>query len=157
MGMGQLWLKWMGHLWLKWEGHLLLKWVGNLWLKWVGHLWLKWVGYLWQMGGAFMAQMDGGVDRFFWEICSKTLVIRGVPFLVFTWPRVLVPLNSSPMAYYRKGRTTPCLSFALRSPAFGWHILLWALTVLWIFKLLNKLEVRHKDTCSNNHNTSGML
>ena len=43
----------------------------------------------------------------------KTLVFRGVPFLVITWPRVSVPLNSRPVAYCRKGRTTPHLSFAL--------------------------------------------
>ena len=55
--------------------------------------------------------------------------------------RVSIPLNSWPMVYYRKGGTTPSLSFALRSPAFGWHTVLWAFTVLWIFKLLNKLGV----------------
>ena len=40
-----------------------------------------------QMGGVFMAQMGGAVSHFFFgggggEICSKTLVVRGIPFPV---------------------------------------------------------------------------
>ena len=128
MGMGHLWLTWMGHLWLKWVGHLWLKWVGHLRLKWVGHLWFIWIG---QLSFVF----------FFFRYAQNMPVFRGVPFLVLEWPWASVPLNSWPVAYYRKGGTTPHLSFALRSPTFGWHIVLWALTWLWIFKLLNKLGV----------------
>ena len=57
--------------------------------------------------------------------------------------RVSVPLNSRPVSYYRKGRTTPRLSFSfVRSPA-SWlvQLLLWAFTVLRMFELLNKLGV----------------
>ena len=64
----------MGHSWLKGVGHLWLKWVGHLWLKWVVHLWLKWLGQFVIVFG---------------EICSKTLVVRRVPFPVLTWRRVL--------------------------------------------------------------------
>ena len=93
MGMGQLWLKRVGHLWLKWVGHL--------GLKWVGHLWLKWVGQLWQS------------EILFLDMLKKSLVFRGVPFPVLAWPRVSVPLNSRPMAYYRKSGTTSRLRLAL--------------------------------------------
>ena len=64
-----------------------------------------------------MGQMDEAVIVF-WR-CLKMLVFRGVPFPILAWPRVLVPLNSRPVAYYRKGGTTPCLSFAL----WGAHFL----------------------------------
>ena len=37
---------------------------------------------------------------------QKTLVFRGVPLPVITWPQVSVPLNSRPVAFYRKGGTT---------------------------------------------------
>ena len=64
-----------------------------------------------------MAQMDGAVSYCFWEICSKKinkiLVFSGVPFPVLACPRVSVPLNSRPVAYYRKGGTTPRLRLAL--------------------------------------------
>ena len=86
-----------------------MTWMGGAFrLKWVGHLPLRWVGQLWQ-----------SVLLFFWEIW--TLVFRGLPFPVITWPWVLVPLNSWPVGYY-KGDTTPHLSFALWSAQlFGWH------------------------------------
>ena len=45
------------------------------------------------------------------------LVIRGVPFLILIRLRVSVPLNSRPVAHYRKGGTTPHLKLVLRSPA----------------------------------------
>ena len=34
-------------------------------------------------------------------------VVRGVPNLIFAWPRVSVPLISRPMVSYREGGTTP--------------------------------------------------
>ena len=70
--------------------------------KWVRHLQLRWVGQLWQTELLF-----------FGRYAQKTLVFRGVPFLVLAWPRVSVPLNSWPVPYYRKGGITPHLSFVL--------------------------------------------
>ena len=53
---------------------------------------------------------------------KKALVFSEVPFLVIAWPWVSVPLNFRPMTYYRKGGTTPHLSFALwEAQLFGWH------------------------------------
>ena len=37
------------------------------------------------------------------------LVVRGVPFPIIERLQVSVPLNSRPVAYYRKGGTTPRL------------------------------------------------
>ena len=86
---------WMGHLWLKLMGHLWLECIGHSWLEWVGHSWHEWVGQLLQ------------IELFFGEIYArKTLILRGVPFLVVTWQCILVPLKSQPVVYYRKGRTT---------------------------------------------------
>ena len=34
------------------------------------------------------------------KMLKKKLVFRGVPFPIITWPQVLVPLNSRPVAYY---------------------------------------------------------
>ena len=79
------------------------------WNMGVGHLWLKWVGQLWQS--------------------KLSLVFRGVPFPVLAWPRVSVPLNSWPMAYYRKGGTTPRLRLALSEEPSSRL----AFTELWIF------------------------
>ena len=45
------------------------------------------------------------------------LVIRGVPFPIIERLQVSVPLNSRPVAYYRKGGITPCLRLFKRSPA----------------------------------------
>ena len=66
-----------------------------------------------------MAEMAGAV--MVTVLCSKkkTLVLALVPSL-----HDHRFLNSRPMAYYRKGGTTPCLRPALRSPAFGWHIVI---------------------------------
>ena len=77
--------------------------------------------------GAFIAQRSEDVMAkwviVFGRYTRKHWSFRGVPFLVITWLRVLVPLNSWPMAYYRKGGTTPHLSLRLdlRSPTLGWH------------------------------------
>ena len=71
-----------------------------------------------------MSQMSGAAIAkwitVFWEICSKKST----------------GLQGNTLSGHRM--TT---RFALRSPAFGWHIVLWAFTVLWIFELLNKLGV----------------
>ena len=42
----------------------------------------------------------------------ELLVIRGVPFRILVRPRVSVPLNSQPVAHYRKGGTTPRLKLS---------------------------------------------
>ena len=50
------------------------------------------------------------VALFFWVI--QMLVIRGVPFPILVRPRVSFPLNSGPVAHYRKGGTTPRLKLS---------------------------------------------
>ena len=72
--------------------------------KLVGHLWLKWMG------------------RFnsycFWEICSKNTGLQGS---TLSGPRMTTgfgPFELQPVAYYRKGRTTPRLRFAFEEPSF---------------------------------------
>ena len=37
----------------------------------------------------------------------------------------------------QKGRDHSPPKVCLRSPAFGWHIVLWAFTVLWAFSAIN--------------------
>ena len=80
-----------------------------------GNSWLKWVGHLWQSDLLFLGDML--------EKCwSSGLGLGlGLGFPVITWSSVLAPLKSWPMAYYRKGRTTPHLRLASRNPALGWH------------------------------------
>ena len=61
-----------------------------------------------------MAQMDGAVSYCFWQICSKKNT--GLQGSTLSGPRMTTgfgPLNSQPVAYCRKGGTTPCLSLAL--------------------------------------------
>ena len=87
--------------------------MGCSWLKWVGHLGLKWVGYLWLEGWDIYGSNGWGsygkVSYCLERYPRKTLVFRGVPFPVIALPRVFVPLNSRPVAYYSKGGTTPRL------------------------------------------------
>ena len=101
----------MGHLWLNGWGILWLKWVGHLWLKWVGHLWLKWMGRL-----LFLGDMNTGLQ-------GSTL----------SGPRMTTgfgPLELPTRGLLQKGRDHSPPKVCLRSPAFGWHIVLWAFTVL---------------------------
>ena len=73
----------------------------------------------------------------FWELCSKNACLQGS---TFSGPRMTMgfsPFELPTRGLLQKGRITPCLRFALRSPAFVW-LVLWAFTVL---KLLNKLGV----------------
>ena len=51
---------------------------------------------------------------------QKMQVVRRVPFQIIALPQVSVPLNSLPVAYYRKGRITPCLRLTLRRVALVW-------------------------------------
>ena len=67
----------------------------------------KWGGRLW---------LNELLVSFFILICCKTLIFRGVPFLVIAQLQVS---NFQPVVHYKKGRTTPCLRLALRSPALG--------------------------------------
>ena len=92
------------------------------------------------MGGAVKAKWV----PVFWKICSKkTLVFSGVPFPVIAWPQVSLPLNSRPMAYYRKGGTTPRLSFALwGAQPFGWHSYSYGHSQCYEYSNYYKLGVR---------------
>ena len=67
----------------------------------------KWGGQLW---------LNGLLVSFFILVCSKTLIFRGIPFLVIAQLQVS---NFQPVVHYKKGGTTPCLRLALRSPALG--------------------------------------
>ena len=66
-----------------------------------GHFWLKWEGHWWLNGcGMYDINAWGSYGKvsycFLGDMLKKTLVLRGVPFPVISWPRVLVPLNSQP-------------------------------------------------------------
>ena len=52
----------------------------------------------------------------------KTVVFMRALFLIIAWLQVSVPLNSWPVAYYRKGGTNTHLKHTLRSPVLGWYV-----------------------------------
>ena len=75
---------------------------------------------------------------FVWKYAQKMLVFRGVPYPIITWPQVSVPLNSWPVAYYRKGGTTPHLrlAFIWRAQFSVWfhnvyELNVWILHISW--------------------------
>ena len=67
----------------------------------------KWGGRLW---------LNELLVSFFILVCSKTLIFRGIPFLVIAQLQVS---NFQPVVHYKKDGITPCLRLALRSPALG--------------------------------------
>ena len=94
-------------------------------------------GILAWMGGAFMAWMGtwhsyGEVSFCFWEIRLRNTSLQGSTLSGHCMTAGSVTLNSWPVAYCRKAGPFPCFKEPSSRLAF---------TVLWIFKLLNKLGV----------------
>ena len=74
-----------------------------------------------------MAQMDGAVSYCFWEICSKKKKI------LVSGPRMTMgfgPFELPTRGLLQKGRDHSPPKVCFEEPAFGWHIVLWAFTVL---------------------------